>query len=302
MSPIDDIRNYFTSLQARLIHQLTTLDPGAREERDEWERPDGGGGRSHVFTGGDLIEKGGINFSHVHGKSLPPSATRTRPELADRPFEAMGVSVVLHPRNPYVPATHMNVRYFTTRENAEAEPVWWFGGGFDLTPVYPFHEDAVAWHTAAKKACDPFGPDVYPRFKEACDAYFYLPHRKEARGIGGLFFDDFNELGPADSFALTRSIGDAFLPAWEAIAMKRKDHSYGEREKAFQCLRRGRYVEFNLLYDRGTLFGLQSGGRTESILMSLPPTVHWAYNHQPDPESPEFTLPAFLQPRDWLEA
>jgi coproporphyrinogen III oxidase len=302
MSPTADIRDYFSLLQQRLITRLTELDPAARQRTDSWERPGGGGGRSHVFSGGSLVEKGGMNFSHVSGESLPPSATANRPELADRPFEAMGVSVVLHPQNPYVPCTHMNVRYFTTTDASGVEPAWWFGGGFDLTPVYPFEEDIIAWHRAAKAACEPFGEELHSRFKEACDRYFHLPHRAEARGVGGLFFDDFNELGPDDSFALTRSIGDAFLPAWEAIAMRRKDLQYGEREKSFQCLRRGRYVEFNLLYDRGTLFGLQSKGRTESILMSLPPTVHWEYDHQPEPGSPEAELSKFLQPHDWLNA
>ena len=300
MSPTADILAYFSNLQQRLIARLTELDPQATQQTDAWERPGGGGGLSHIFRDGSLIEKGGINFSHVSGKSLPASATANRPELADRSFEAMGVSVVLHPQNPHVPCTHMNVRWFTTTDATGAEPVWWFGGGFDLTPVYAVEEDILAWHCSAKAACDPFGEDLYTRFKEACDKYFYLPHRKEARGVGGLFFDDFNELGLDSSFQLTRSVGDAFLPAWESIAMRRNTLPYGEREKAFQCLRRGRYVEFNLLYDRGTLFGLQSGGRTESILMSLPPTVHWAYDFKPEPNSPESLLTEYLQPRNWL--
>ena len=295
------IKQYLTSLQASLIHRLTELDPVARQISDAWERPGGGGGLSHVFAEGDLIEKGGMNFSHVTGDSLPSSATKSRPELANRPFEAMGVSVVLHPQNPYVPCTHMNVRYFRTTDKTGQAPVWWFGGGFDLTPVYPFKEDVIAWHRAAKAACDPFGDSIYPRFKKACDEYFYLPHRNEARGVGGLFFDDFNELGPEQSFSLTRSIGEAFLPSWEAIALKRATHPYGEREKAFQCMRRGRYVEFNLVYDRGTLFGLQSKGRTESILMSLPPKVEWVYNYHAEANSPEERLVRdFLKPRDWL--
>ncbi|MEX0330577.1 MAG: oxygen-dependent coproporphyrinogen oxidase [Puniceicoccaceae bacterium] len=303
MSDAAHIREYFTDLQDRLIERLTLLDPEARQVSDSWERPGGGGGLSHVFEDGQLIEKGGMNFSHVMGTSLPASATKNRPELADRPFEAMGVSVVLHPMNPYVPCTHMNVRYFSTVDADGQRPVWWFGGGFDLTPVYPFEEDVVAWHQAAKAACDPFGEAYYPRLKKACDEYFFLPHRDEARGVGGLFFDDFNELGEADSFAFTRSIGDAFLPAWETIALQRKDTIYGEKEKAFQCLRRGRYVEFNLVYDRGTLFGLQSRGRTESILMSLPPHVEWKYNYQPEPNSAEERLVRdFLKPRDWLKS
>lgn len=300
MSPISASKPYFTGLQRRLIERLTFLDPVARHQRDEWQRPGGGGGLTHLITGGELVEKGGVNFSHVMGDFLPPSATRDRPQLADRPFEAMGVSVVLHPQNPYVPCTHMNVRVFSTREDEEAEPAWWFGGGFDLTPVYPFREDAVAWHRAAKAACDPFGTEIYPRFKAACDGYFHLPHRAETRGIGGLFYDDFNELGPGESLALTRSIGDAFLPAWEAVAARRRMCHYGDREKSFQRYRRGRYVEFNLLYDRGTLFGLQSKGRTESILMSLPPQADWTYDFVPEPNSPEAELADFLKPQDWL--
>lgn len=301
MTDTATIKPYFTGLQQRLIARLAEIDPAAEQVSDEWQRPEGGGGLSHVFKGGELIEKGGINFSHVSGKSLPPSATQNRPELADRPFEAMGVSVVLHPLNPYVPCTHMNVRYFSTVGQKDKPSVWWFGGGFDLTPVYPNLDDAVAWHRSAKKACDPFGSHLYPRMKDACDAYFNLPHRNETRGVGGLFFDDFNELGEDDSFAFTQSVGDAFLPAWEAIARKRQATSFGEREKSFQCQRRGRYVEFNLVYDRGTLFGLQSKGRTESILMSLPPQVEWVYNYQPEPNSPEDALVRdFLKPRDWL--
>lgn len=300
MSPDVDTRSYFTGLQEALVSRLGTLDPEAGQVEDAWKRDGGGGGLSHIFSGGRVIEKGGVNFSHVMGDRLPPSASRSRPQLADRAFEAMGVSVVLHPDNPYVPCTHMNVRYFTTRDETGVPPVWWFGGGFDLTPVYPFREDAIGWHRDAKAACDPFGEALYGRFKESCDRYFHLPHRDEARGIGGLFFDDFDELGFENSFALTRSIGDAFLPAWEAIASRRLSLPYGEREKHFQQYRRGRYVEFNLLYDRGTLFGLQSKGRTESILMSLPPHVEWIYNFQPEPGSPEAALEEFLKPRDWL--
>ena len=303
MTEITAIKAYFTGLQKGLIERLIFLDPEATHAEDEWIRPEGGGGLSHVMTDGSLVEKGGINFSHVTGRCLPASATKDRPQLRDRPFEAMGVSVVLHPQNPFVPATHMNVRYFTTSDDTDAPPVWWFGGGFDLTPSYGFEEDAISWHEAAQTACLPFGNDLYPRFKAACDEYFYLPHRNEARGVGGLFFDDFSELGPEKSFELTRSIGNAFLPAWEAIAMKRNQNPYSHDHKTFQKIRRGRYVEFNLLYDRGTLFGLQSKGRTESILMSLPPQVNWAYNHQPKPESAEESLVRdFLQPRDWIQA
>ena len=301
MIEVDAIKSYFTGLQRGLIERLNGLDPKARQQADAWDRPEGGGGFSHLLAGGGLIEKGGINFSHVHGPGLPASATRRRPELANRAFQAMGVSVVLHPVNPFVPSTHMNVRFFTTSGPHEAKPTWWFGGGFDLTPCYPFLEDARDWHAAARRACQPYGPDLYQRFKDACDTYFFLPHRKETRGVGGLFFDDFDELGPADSFAMVRSIGDAFLPAWESIAEKRRHQGFGEREKSFQRYRRGRYVEFNLLYDRGTLFGLQSNGRTESILMSLPPTVEWIYDYTPPPGSPEESLTReFLQPKDWL--
>lgn len=291
---------YFRDLHDHLAEELVDLDPGLIARQDVWQRAQGGGGITRVFTGGNLVEKGGINFSHVMGPNLPPAATTARPHLADQPFEAIGVSVVLHPLNPYVPCTHLNVRFFTTRPTT-GEPAWWFGGGFDLTPVYPFFEDAVSWHEAARNACTPFGENLYPRFKEACDAYFYLPHRKEARGIGGLFFDDFNELGEEESFALARSVGDAFLPAWAAIAERRRDHPWGEREKAFQRYRRGRYVEFNLLHDRGTRFGLESNGRTESILMSLPPQADWAYAFEPEPGSPEASLLSeFLTARDWL--
>lgn len=300
MSGSSPILHFFKTLQQSLIRDLRQLDPSAVGQSDHWERPDGGGGLTHVFAEGELIEKGGINFSHVMGPSLPESATRSRPELANQPFEAMGVSVVFHPRNPFVPTTHMNVRYFSTRPAGELEPKWWFGGGFDLTPCYPFEEDAIAWHAAARDACEPFGSGLYARFKAACDAYFYLPHRDETRGIGGLFFDDFDALGWDGSFALTRSIGQAFFPAWMAIVSKRATTAYGEHHRAFQAYRRGRYVEFNLLYDRGTLFGLQSKGRTESILMSLPPRAEWTYAYTPAKDSPEAALPAYLRPRDWL--
>jgi coproporphyrinogen III oxidase len=248
-----------------------------------------------------VFEQAGVGFSHVHGPGLPPSATAQRPELAGRSFEALGVSLVFHPRNPYVPTTHMNVRFFLA-EKPEAEPVWWFGGGFDLTPYYGFEEDAVHWHRTAQAACEPFGAEVYPRFKTWCDEYFYLKHRGEPRGIGGIFFDDLNERGFEESFALQRSVGDHLLPAYLPILRRRKDTPYGERERDFQLYRRGRYVEFNLVWDRGTLFGLQSGGRTESILMSLPPLVRWRYNWNPEPGSPEARLyEEFLRPRDWTE-
>lgn len=301
MSLQDAIHDFMQSLQGSILDGLQQMDAGALVTRDQWQRPGGGGGCSVVLTGGALLEKAGVNYSRVFGATLPEAASRKRPHLAGLPFEATGVSVVLHPENPHVPSAHLNVRYFSTRDSRDQPAAWWFGGGFDLTPVYPFHEDAVAWHRAAREACAPWGPALYPRFKEACDRYFHLPHRKETRGIGGLFFDDFNELGPEDSFALTRSVGSAFLPAWQSIAERRRQLPFSSQQKAFQRYRRGRYAEFNLLYDRGTLFGLQSGGRTESILMSLPPQVDWVYNYQPEPGSPEASLSDFLRPRDWLE-
>jgi coproporphyrinogen III oxidase len=298
MSNIDDVRNYLTNLQNRICAELETLDGKATFVRDAWERPGGGGGESRVFTNGDVFEQGGVNFSHVFGTKLPPSATKNRPELAGKAFQAVGVSLVLHPRNPYIPTTHANFRFFTA---GERKPVWWFGGGFDLTPYYPFHEDVVHWHTTAKTMCDEFSEDLYPRYKAWCDEYFYLKHRGETRGVGGLFFDDLNELGFEKSFEFVRAAGDSFLPAYKPIVKKRIAHRFGERQRDFQQYRRGRYVEFNLLYDRGTLFGLQSGGRTESILMSLPPIVRWRYNWAPEPGSPEEKLYTdYLRPRDWL--
>jgi coproporphyrinogen III oxidase len=291
--------SWFKSLQAQIVDRLQSLDGELTLTVDPWERPGGGGGISKVLTEGKLIEKGGVNFSHVMGDAMPAASTQSRPQLADRPFEAAGVSLVLHPQNPFVPCTHMNVRVFSTRDTDE-EPVWWFGGGFDLTPVYPFLEDAQSWHAAARAACGPDAEKLYPCFKEACDRYFFLPHRNECRGVGGLFFDDFSEGGFAAAFALTRSIGEAFLPAWEAIAERRRGMQWGAEEKAFQRYRRGRYVEFNLLFDRGTRFGLESRGRTESILMSMPPQADWSYDFIPAPGSPEAKLAAFLKPRDWL--
>lgn len=298
----NDPAEWFRSLQDSLVSAVSQTDPQAALTSDDWQRPaEGGGGRSRVFSNGDLIEKGGINFSHVFGKSLPASATERRPDLADRPFEAMGVSVVFHPRNPFVPATHMNVRFFRTAQKEQQPVVWWFGGGFDLTPVFPFQEDAVQWHRAAAMACRPFGPHLYPRFKEACDRYFFLPHRNETRGIGGLFFDDFTEPDFSGAFALTRSVGHAFWPAYQAIARKRRSVDFTQQDRDFQLYRRGRYAEFNLLYDRGTRFGLQSGGRTESILMSMPPLAAWHYNPPVEAGSVDETLHRdFLQPRDWL--
>jgi coproporphyrinogen III oxidase len=294
------VRDYLLGLQDRIASGLESEDGGARFREDAWERPGGGGGRSRILEGGGLFEKAGINFSDVAGDGLPASATQDRPELAGRGFRAMGVSLVLHPESPYVPTSHANVRFFRA-EKPGAEAVWWFGGGFDLTPYYPFEDDAVHWHETARAACLPFGDDVYPRFKRWCDEYFYLRHRDEARGVGGLFFDDLNEWGFERSFAFLRAVGDAFLPAYLPIARRRRELPWGERERAFQLYRRGRYVEFNLIYDRGTLFGLQSGGRTESILMSLPPLVRWRYDWRPEPGSPEERLYTdFLRPRDWL--
>lgn len=294
------VRHYLSDLQDRICAAIAAEDGAVAFREDTWQRSAGGGGRTRVARDGALLEQGGVNFSHVFGDRLPPSATAGRPELAGCGFEALGLSLVLHPRNPYVPTSHANVRFFIARK-AGADPVWWFGGGFDLTPYYGFDEDAVHWHRTARDACAPFGEDVYPRFKRWCDDYFFIKHRNEPRGIGGLFFDDLDDWGFARSFAFLRSVGDHYLPAYLPIVRRRKGTLYGERERAFQKYRRGRYVEFNLVYDRGTLFGLQSGGRTESILMSLPPEVSWRYDWHPEPGSPEAALyERFLTPRDWL--
>jgi coproporphyrinogen III oxidase len=293
------VKDYLMRLQDSLCDQFHELDGSAWLE-DKWERPEGGGGRSRVVADGVVIEKGGVNFSHISGAQMPVSATQNRPELAGRSFEAMGVSVVIHPHNPYVPTSHANVRFFIA-EKADADPVWWFGGGYDLTPYYANEEDCTHWHRTAKEACDPFGEDLYPRLKDWCDQYFYLPHRDEPRGIGGLFFDDFNQLGFEQSFALMRSVGDSYSAAYLPIMARRHQQPYSDRERDFQLYRRGRYVEFNLVQDRGTLFGLQTGGRTESILMSLPPLVRWEYNWQPQAGSPEARLYSdYLVKRDWL--
>jgi coproporphyrinogen III oxidase len=295
------VRHYLLGLQDRISAAIEAEDGAECFREDVWERPEGGGGRSRILAGGAVFEQAGIGFSHVFGPGLPPSATLQRPELAGRGFQALGVSLVFHPCNPYVPTTHMNIRFFIAEKEGEA-PVWWFGGGFDLTPYYGFEEDAVHWHRVAREACAPFGPEVYPRYKKWCDEYFYLRHRKEPRGIGGIFFDDLNEWGFERSFEFLRSVGDHFLDAYLPILRRRKDTPYGERERDFQLYRRGRYVEFNLVWDRGTLFGLQSGGRTESILMSLPPLVRWRYDWHPEPGTPEARLyDVFLQPRDWAE-
>jgi coproporphyrinogen III oxidase len=330
---ITAVRHYLLGLQDRICTALAEVDGKEQFREDNWERPEGGGrsrhpasatapgvalppasmqssrdigtsvcgsGRSRVLTEGAVFEQAGVNFSHVFGKTLPPSATAHRPELAGRAWQALGVSLVVHPRNPYVPTSHMNVRFFVA-EKEGMEPMWWFGGGFDLTPYYGFEEDSVHWHRTARAACEPSGADYYPRFKKWCDEYFFLKHRNEMRGVGGLFFDDLHEPDFGHCFGFIQSVGDHFLPAYLPIVQKRKDTPYGERERDFQLYRRGRYVEFNLVYDRGTLFGLQSGGRTESILMSLPPLVKWRYNWRPDPGTPEARLyDEFLKPRDWL--
>jgi coproporphyrinogen III oxidase len=298
---LDAVKTYLHNLQDMICQGIEGEEPVARFQEDNWTYASGiGGGRTRVLTDGQTIEQGGVNFSHVMGKTLPASATAHRPDLAGRSFQALGVSLVIHPRNPYVPTSHANVRFFIAEKKGEA-PVWWFGGGFDLTPYYPHEEDAIHWHHVAREACQPFGPEVYPKFKAWCDEYFFLRHRNETRGIGGLFFDDLNEWGFEQCFAFLRSVGDHFLKAYLPIVQRRKDMVYGEREREFQLYRRGRYVEFNLVYDRGTLFGLQSGGRTESILMSLPPVANWRYNWSPEAGSPEENLYAnFLKPREWL--
>ena len=296
MSPdLNAVSSYLLALQDSICAALEAEDDNGRFVEDTWTRPEGGGGRSRVLTDGATFEKAGVGFSHVSGATLPPSATASRPELAGKPFHAMGVSLVIHPRNPYVPTSHMNVRFFMAGEST-----WWFGGGFDLTPYYGFEEDCVHWHRTARAACEPFGTNLYPRFKKWCDDYFFLKHRGEPRGIGGIFFDDFNELDFVRSFQLMRSVGDAFVPAYVPLVQKREPLPHTQRERDFQLYRRGRYVEFNLVWDRGTHFGLQSGGRTESILMSLPPLVTWRYNWQPAPGTPEAKLyDVFLKPRDW---
>ena len=296
------VSEYLQTLQESICNALSEID-GCQFEQDVWTRdegPLGGGGKTRVLAEGKYIEKGGVNFSHVTGDALPPSATAARPELEGRSYRAMGVSLVIHPRNPYAPTSHANVRLFVA-EKPGAEPVWWFGGGYDLTPYYGFEEDCQHWHQTAFNACQPFGEETYGRYKEWCDDYFYLKHRQEPRGIGGLFFDDLNEMGFEKSFEFMRAVGDSYLEAYLPIFNRRKDQPFGEKERAFQAYRRGRYVEFNLVFDRGTIFGLQSGGRTESILMSLPPKVEWHYNWQPDKGSPEAKLYSdFLRPRDWL--
>jgi coproporphyrinogen III oxidase len=296
----DQVKAYFLRLQDSICQALSDEDGVAGFITDEWQRDEGGGGRSRVLAEGAVFEKAGVNFSHVQGTGLPPSASASRPELAGRSYEALGVSLVIHPRNPYVPTSHANVRLFVASKPGEP-PVWWFGGGYDLTPFYANREDCISWHETAADACAPFGADVYPRFKAWCDEYFLLRHRGEPRGIGGLFFDDLNQWDFDTSFAFVRAVGDSYLRAYRPIVERNKGRTYGERERQFQLYRRGRYVEFNLVFDRGTLFGLQSGGRTEAILMSLPPLVRWEYNYHPEPGSPEAELTEFyLRDRDWL--
>ncbi len=302
MSQVDiaAVKQYLLALQDRICEELAAEDGGANFVEDAWERPGGGGGRSRVISNGAVFEQGGVNFSHVFGDTLPPSATAQRPELAGRSFQAMGVSLVIHPHNPWIPTSHANVRFFVAEKPGEA-PVWWFGGGFDLTPYYGFEEDCTEWHQNAQAACQPFGEEVYPRYKQWCDDYFFIKHRNEPRGIGGLFFDDLNEWGFEKTFAFMRSVGDHYIQAYRPIVNRRKTLAFTETQRDFQLYRRGRYVEFNLVYDRGTLFGLQSGGRTESILMSLPPLVKWRYDWQPEAGSAEAKLYTdFLRPRDWL--
>jgi coproporphyrinogen III oxidase len=297
---IDRVNDYLQDLQTRITDELQQLDGRAGFEVDTWQREAGGGGRSMVLRDGAVFEQAGVNYSEVYGSNLPASATAHRPELAGRQFRAMGVSLVIHPHNPYIPTSHANVRFFVAEKPGE-DPIWWFGGGFDLTPYYGFKQDCEHWHRIARQACDPFGPRRYAEYKKWCDEYFYLKHRDEARGIGGLFFDDLNEPDFEQAFAFMRSVGDHYLPAYTPIVERHKNDAFGEQEKQFQWYRRGRYVEFNLVYDRGTLFGLQSGGRTESILMSLPPVVNWRYNYQPAAGSAEAELTDYyLKPRDWL--
>jgi len=297
---ISAVKEYLLGLQNEICQSLEALDGGAQFKHDEWEREEGGGGQSRVLTQGAVFEQAGVNFSHVMGANMPGSATAHRPELAGRSFEAMGVSLVIHPRNPQVPTTHMNVRFFIASKEG-ADPIWWFGGGYDLTPYYGYDEDCIHWHQTAKTACDTFSPELYPKYKQWCDDYFFLKHRGETRGIGGVFFDDLNELGFEQSFAFTQSIGDSFIPSYGPIVEKRKDSATDDAQRQFQLYRRGRYVEFNLVYDRGTLFGLQSGGRTESILMSMPPLVRWEYGFEPEAGTPEAKLYSdYLKPREWV--
>lgn len=297
---VAQVKAFLLQLQDEICRSLEQADGVGRFVEDAWAREGGGGGRTRVMRHGDMIEQGGVNFSHVYGDAMPASATAHRPELAGRKFEAMGVSLVIHPHNPYVPTSHANVRFFIAEKEGE-EPIWWFGGGFDLTPFYPFAEDVQHWHRVSRDLCQTFGEDIYPEFKSWCDRYFFLKHRNETRGVGGLFFDDLNRWPFADCFAFMQAVGRGYLDAYLPIIERRKAQPYGEREREFQLYRRGRYVEFNLVYDRGTLFGLQTGGRTESILMSMPPLARWEYDWQPEAGSPEALLYTdYLAPREWL--
>jgi coproporphyrinogen III oxidase len=298
---IEQIQTYLLALQADICAQLEQVDGQAKFIKDNWEKPNNAGnGLTRVLTNGQVFEQAGVNFSVVRGSNMPASATALRPELAGRRFSALGVSLVIHPHNPYAPTSHANVRFFIAEKDGE-DPIWWFGGGFDLTPYYGFDEDAIFWHQSAKNACDGFGEQTYEKYKKWCDDYFYLKHRDEQRGIGGLFFDDLNAGSFEQCFAFMRSVGDSYIKAYRPLVEKRKDTPFGERERQFQLYRRGRYVEFNLVYDRGTLFGLQTNGRTESILMSLPPLVRWEYQYEPRPNTPEARLyERFLKPQDWL--
>lgn len=297
---VAQVKAFLLQLQDQICRGLEQADGEGHFVEDAWVRDGGGGGRTRVLRQGAVIEQGGVNFSHVHGDAMPASATAHRPELAGRTFEAMGVSLVIHPHNPYVPTSHANVRFFIAEKEGEA-PIWWFGGGFDLTPFYPFAEDVQHWHRTARDLCRPFGEEIYPEFKEWCDRYFFLKHRNETRGVGGLFFDDLNRWPFDECFAFMQAVGQGYLDAYLPIVERRKGLTFGEREREFQLYRRGRYVEFNLVYDRGTLFGLQTGGRTESILMSMPPLARWEYDWQPEPGSPEALLYSdYLAPREWL--
>lgn len=298
---VEEVKAFLIELQSQICSGLEDLDSDANFQTDQWDRDTGGSGITRVISDGAVFEKGGVNFSHVFGDSMPASATATRPELAGRAWQAMGISLVIHPVNPFVPTSHANFRMFVAEKEGE-DPVWWFGGGYDLTPYYGFEEDCVHWHQQAKQACEDFGPKYYPLFKKQCDDYFQIKHRQEPRGIGGLFFDDFNELGFERSFEFVQSMARSYLAAYLPIVSKRKDLAFTEKHKQFQEYRRGRYAEFNLIYDRGTLFGLQSGvGRTESILMSLPPVVRWVYDWQPEPDSEEEKLyTQFLKPKEWV--
>ncbi|SFV79559.1 Coproporphyrinogen III oxidase, aerobic [hydrothermal vent metagenome] len=298
---LDQVKIYLLSLQQDICDQLEQVDGEASFIKDNWEKENGaGGGLTRVLTHGSVFEQAGVNFSIVHGDNMPASATALRPELAGRSFSALGVSLVIHPHNPYAPTSHANVRFFIAEKEGE-DPIWWFGGGFDLTPYYGFDEDCILWHQMAKDACDPFGKEVYPKYKKWCDDYFYMKHRDEQRGVGGLFFDDLNEGGFDQCFAFMQSVGNSYIKAYRPIVERRKDTPFTDHERQFQLYRRGRYVEFNLVYDRGTLFGLQTGGRTESILMSLPPLVRWEYQYEPEAGSEEEKLyEYYIKPQDWL--